>query len=178
MGLFTSMNTASTGLTAQRLRMDVISDNIANATTTRTTDGGPFRRSRVVLRPRNDELEFKTRFLPQALWQGTRRGGQGDKDREGHGAPQARLRPEPPRRHENGAARRVRPVPERERGHRDGGHDIGEPRVRGERHGHTELCPDVHEGSRDRKQVAMLPKRLAGSEQGLARRSILNGRGT
>jgi len=70
MGLFTSMNTASTGLTAQRLRMDVISDNIANATTTRTTDGGPFRRSRVVLRPRNDELEFKTRFLPQALWRG------------------------------------------------------------------------------------------------------------
>jgi len=70
MGLFTSMNTASTGLTAQRLRMDVISDNIANVTTTRTTDGGPFRRSRVVLRPRNDELEFKTRFLPQALWRG------------------------------------------------------------------------------------------------------------
>ena len=70
MGLFTSMNTASTGLTAQRLRMDVISDNIANATTTRTTDGGPFRRSRVVLRPRNNELEFKTRFLPQALWRG------------------------------------------------------------------------------------------------------------
>lgn len=64
------MNIASSGLTAQRLRMDVISNNIANATTTRTTDGGPFRRKRVVLRPRNDDLEFRTRLLPQALWRG------------------------------------------------------------------------------------------------------------
>jgi len=70
MGIFTAMNIASTGLTAQRLRMDVISNNIANATTTRTTDGGPFKRRRVVLRPRNDDLEFRTRLLPQALWRG------------------------------------------------------------------------------------------------------------
>ena len=70
MGLFSSMNISSTGLTAQRLRMDVISNNIANANTTRTTDGGAFRRRRVVLRPRNDSLEFRTRFLPQALWRG------------------------------------------------------------------------------------------------------------
>jgi len=64
------MNTASTGLTAQRLRMDVISNNIANAQTTRSTDGGAFRRKRVVLRPRNDELEFHSRLLPQPLWKG------------------------------------------------------------------------------------------------------------
>jgi flagellar basal-body rod protein FlgC len=70
MGIFSSMNISSTGLTAQRLRMDVISNNIANANTTRTTDGGAFRRRRVVLRPRNDQLEFRTRFLPQALWRG------------------------------------------------------------------------------------------------------------
>ena len=70
MGIFTSMNTASTGLTAQRLRMDVISNNIANAQTTRSTDGGAFRRRRVVVRPRNDELEFHTRLLPQPLWKG------------------------------------------------------------------------------------------------------------
>ncbi|MCK4514755.1 MAG: flagellar basal body rod protein FlgC, partial [Spirochaetaceae bacterium] len=48
MGMFTSINTASSGLTAQRLRQDVIANNIANATTTRTPEGGPFRRSRVV----------------------------------------------------------------------------------------------------------------------------------
>jgi flagellar basal-body rod protein FlgC len=70
MGIFTTMNIASTGLTAQRLRMDVISNNIANANTTRTTDGEMFRRKRVILRPRNDQLEFRTRFLPQALWHG------------------------------------------------------------------------------------------------------------
>ena len=70
MGLFTSMNISSTGLTEQRLRMDVISNNIANVNTTRTTDGGPFRRRRVLLRPRNDRLEFRTRFLPQPLWKG------------------------------------------------------------------------------------------------------------
>ena len=70
MGIFTSMNTASTGLTAQRLRMDVISNNIANAQTTRSTDGGAFSRKRVVLRPRNDELEFHSRLLPQPLWKG------------------------------------------------------------------------------------------------------------
>ncbi len=64
------MNISSTGLTAQRLRMDVISNNIANANTTRTTDGEPFRRRRIVLRPRNDLLEFRTRFLPQSLWRG------------------------------------------------------------------------------------------------------------
>jgi len=50
--------------------MDVIANNIANANTTRTTDGEVFRRKRVILRPRNDNLEFRTRFLPQALWRG------------------------------------------------------------------------------------------------------------
>lgn len=70
MGVFSSMNISSTGLTAQRLRMDVISNNIANANTTRTTDGGPFRRRRVILRPRNDNLAFRSRVLPQSLWRG------------------------------------------------------------------------------------------------------------
>lgn len=70
MGAFTAMNIASTGLTAQRLRMDVIANNIANANTTRTADGEPFRRKRVILRPRNDTPEYLTRFLPQALWRG------------------------------------------------------------------------------------------------------------
>ena len=40
MGLFTSINIAATGMSAERLRSDVISDNIANASTTRTQDGG------------------------------------------------------------------------------------------------------------------------------------------
>ncbi|MBL8992967.1 MAG: flagellar basal body rod protein FlgC [Spirochaetia bacterium] len=67
MGLFSSINTSSTGLTAQRLRMDVISDNIANATTTRTTEGGPYKRSRVILRPRNETPVFQSHFLPESF---------------------------------------------------------------------------------------------------------------
>ena len=67
MGLFTTINTAASGLTAQRLRLDVISDNIANANTTRTAEGGPFRRSRVVFRPRTDQTYWRSPFLPEFL---------------------------------------------------------------------------------------------------------------
>lgn len=67
MGLFSSINTAASGLTAQRMRLDVISDNIANADTTRTTEGGAFRRSRVVFRPRVSQPYWKSPFLPKAL---------------------------------------------------------------------------------------------------------------
>ena len=67
MGLFTSINIAASGMTAERLRTDVISDNIANASTTRTAEGGPFQRSRVVLRPRVDQPYFRTPFLPEGL---------------------------------------------------------------------------------------------------------------
>ncbi len=67
MSFFRSINTASTGLSAQRLRMDVISDNIANATTTRTTTGERYKRSRVVLRPRDEVQSFKTHLLPSSL---------------------------------------------------------------------------------------------------------------
>lgn len=48
MGYFGSLDIAASGMTAQRLRMDTISQNIANASTTRTEDGKPYRR-RVVL---------------------------------------------------------------------------------------------------------------------------------
>ncbi|KEO82926.1 flagellar basal body rod protein FlgC [Tumebacillus flagellatus] len=44
MGMFDSINIAASGLTAQRLRLDVISSNIANANTTRGVDGQPYRR--------------------------------------------------------------------------------------------------------------------------------------
>lgn len=48
MSVFSSMNVAATGMTAQQLRMDIISENIANANTTRTQDGGAYRRKTVV----------------------------------------------------------------------------------------------------------------------------------
>ena len=74
MGMFTSINTASSGLTAQRLRQDVIANNIANATTTRTPEGGPFRRSRVILRPRTDQPYLRSPFTPTALDNGVGQG--------------------------------------------------------------------------------------------------------
>jgi flagellar basal-body rod protein FlgC len=50
MGLFTSMDISATGLTAERVRMDVVSQNIANVNTTRTVQGGPYRRKLVVFK--------------------------------------------------------------------------------------------------------------------------------
>lgn len=67
MGLFTTINTAATGLTAQRTRLDVIANNMANVNTTRTTEGGPFRRSRVVFRPRVSQPYWRSPFLPTFL---------------------------------------------------------------------------------------------------------------
>lgn len=46
---YRAMEISASGLTAERLRMDVISNNIANVNTTRTPNGGPFRRQLVVL---------------------------------------------------------------------------------------------------------------------------------
>lgn len=53
MSLFNTMNTSASGLTAQRLRLDVISENIANVNTTRTSSGGPYRRKDVLLASRD-----------------------------------------------------------------------------------------------------------------------------
>lgn len=47
-GLFKSMEISATGLASQRLRMNVLSTNLANAQTTRTPEGGPYRRQDVV----------------------------------------------------------------------------------------------------------------------------------
>lgn len=43
-GLFSSIDISSTGLSAQRQRMDAIAENIANVNTTRTAEGGPYKR--------------------------------------------------------------------------------------------------------------------------------------
>ncbi|WP_296972494.1 flagellar basal body rod protein FlgC [Tepidanaerobacter sp. EBM-38] len=58
MGFFNSLDVSASGLTAQRLRLDTISNNIANANTTRTEEGGPFQRERVVFQERNTATSF------------------------------------------------------------------------------------------------------------------------
>ncbi|MFH1844477.1 MAG: flagellar basal body rod protein FlgC [bacterium] len=47
-GLFGSLQISATGLHGQRVKMDVVSQNLANAETTRTEDGTPYRRQRAV----------------------------------------------------------------------------------------------------------------------------------
>jgi flagellar basal-body rod protein FlgC len=49
-GLFKGMSISSSGLQAERTRLDVIARNIANANVTKTADGGPYRRQEVVFR--------------------------------------------------------------------------------------------------------------------------------
>ncbi len=70
MGLFSSINIAATGMSAERLRSDVIADNIANASTTRTQEGGAFKRSRVILAQRSEGIDWRTPFTPSALDRG------------------------------------------------------------------------------------------------------------
>jgi flagellar basal-body rod protein FlgC len=49
MGIFDAIDVAGSGLSAERLRMDVTSENLANAQTTKGADGQPYRRKEVVL---------------------------------------------------------------------------------------------------------------------------------
>ena len=49
MGYFSSLDVSASGMSAQRMRMDLISQNIANANTTKTQDGTPYRRQVLVL---------------------------------------------------------------------------------------------------------------------------------
>lgn len=53
MSLFQSFDINTSALTAQRFRMDVISQNVANVTTTRTEDGAPYTRKIVTFREKN-----------------------------------------------------------------------------------------------------------------------------
>jgi flagellar basal-body rod protein FlgC len=62
MSFWEALRIGSSGLTAQRLRLDLISNNIANAQTTRTEKGGAYQRQDVVFMP-----EEKNAFLPQLV---------------------------------------------------------------------------------------------------------------
>ena len=48
MSFLNSFNISGSGLTATRMRMDIIAENMTNSSTTRTEDGGPYRRKMVV----------------------------------------------------------------------------------------------------------------------------------
>ena len=56
MSFLSGMDISASGLTAQRTRMDVITENIANIDTTRTEDGTPYTRRMVVMEVRNSDF--------------------------------------------------------------------------------------------------------------------------
>lgn len=56
--LFSSMKVAASGMAAQRARMDVIAQNIANAESTRTATGGPYRRRLVMFQTAPEKARF------------------------------------------------------------------------------------------------------------------------
>ena len=58
MGMFTSFNINASGMTAQRYRMDIISENVANANTTRTADGTPYRRKVAYFEEKGGQTAF------------------------------------------------------------------------------------------------------------------------
>lgn len=78
MSMFGGIDAAASGLTAERLRMDVISNNIANVNSTRTVDGGPFKRRYVVFQPREAESNSFASMLNGAM-------NKGGKNRAGDG---------------------------------------------------------------------------------------------
>lgn len=57
MALFSQFNIAASGMTAQRLRTDVISENIANVNTTRTANGTPYVRKTVYFKEKGKNLQ-------------------------------------------------------------------------------------------------------------------------
>ncbi len=71
MSIFRSMSINTSGLTAERLRMDTISSNIANAGTTRTEDGGPYRRKVAVfeehVRREMDQISGRRRDVSSGI---------------------------------------------------------------------------------------------------------------
>ena len=66
MGIFSSFDINSSGLTAQRYRMDIISENVANANTTRTKDGSPYVRKVVTFAEKEGQTPF-SRVLNKSL---------------------------------------------------------------------------------------------------------------
>ena len=56
MSFLSSLNISASGMTAQRMRLDVAAENIANVETTRTESGGTYRRKMVVLEANNNSF--------------------------------------------------------------------------------------------------------------------------
>jgi flagellar basal-body rod protein FlgC len=70
MSLFNSLSVSASGMTAERQRAEVLVENIANADTTRTATGGPYRRQDVVFQSQDVTSPFSSIFDSQMSSQG------------------------------------------------------------------------------------------------------------
>ena len=62
MSFLNSMNISASALTATRLRMDIIAENMASSNTTRTENGEPYRRKYVVFQEKTNDRDFASFF--------------------------------------------------------------------------------------------------------------------
>lgn len=60
MSLFSSLSVSASGMTAQRARAELLVENLANSETTRTPEGGPYRRKDVVFEEDNSGGSFSS----------------------------------------------------------------------------------------------------------------------
>jgi len=65
MNLFGAMEVSGSALEAERIRAEVVAANMANAETTRTADGGPYRRQHVVFTSEAPQQSFASQFMGQ-----------------------------------------------------------------------------------------------------------------
>jgi len=73
MNLFGMLELAGTALTAERQRAEIVTSNMANAQTTRTPEGGPFRRQLVIFRAeRMRQYPFMLATLSNVATRGVR----------------------------------------------------------------------------------------------------------
>ena len=156
MGYMDTLAISASGMTAERLRMDVVANNLANVNTTRTPGGGPFRRQQVTFTPAGTSFGETLAHLSDA-------DSSGGEDGEGDTAggvqvsgivPDTRpfkrgLRAGPPGRRQT----RLRQPAERGHRHRDGGHDERHPRLRSQRLGHRRGQVYGNEGAGDWPRV-------------------------
>ena len=132
MGIFDALDISASGLIAERTRMDVTSQNLANA------QSSGYRRQDVVLRESGGGF---ANVLGQAIG-GVRRLPARRRGRRGHHRPgraAPRVRPGSPGRRRAG----LRAPPERQRGHRDDRPHLRVPRLRGERHGDADTAKQM-----------------------------------
>ena len=65
MSLFDSLSVSSSGMSAQRTRVELLVENLANAETTRTPEGGPYRRKDAVFQTKDVNSAFSSIFQTQ-----------------------------------------------------------------------------------------------------------------